>query len=166
MEILVKGISFHASPVDVRERVSLTGDMAIELLRSLHGEQAFSEALVINTCNRTEFYIVMDQGEFCFAHLLEHVSQVKGGSPTPEAGAFYERRGPAAVTHLFRVAASLDSQIVGEHEILGQVKSAYRQALSAGTAQLILNRLMHSAFRVGKRVQTETALGQGAASVA
>lgn len=166
MEISVVGINYRTAPVHVREKVSLPGDLARRLLDTIRTEKIFAEALVLDTCNRTEVYFVAnEQCRDPVAYLVAHIALLKQTSLTTDTSVFYRHDGQSAVTHLFRVAASLDSQIVGEHEILDQLKSAYRMALEAGTAKFMMNKLMHWALRVGKRVQTETELGRGTASV-
>ena len=165
MEVFVIGVSHHTAPVAVREAMALPGDLARRLLRAVHSENVLEEAMVLDTCNRTEVYFVSRRPEDALEYLLGHIGRLKGIGPADDVPAFYRHDGPAAVAHLFRVAAALDSQIVGEHQILGQIKGAYRVALEERTARFFLNKLMHWAFRVGKRVRTETDLGRGSASV-
>ena len=166
MNISVVGISHHTAPVEAREALALPGSLAAELLGVLKADKVFQESLVLDTCNRTEIYFVADGDKHPLKRLLEHISRVKSTEPLADTSALYMHEGRAAVEHLLRVAASLDSQIVGEHQILGQVKDAYRLAVNERTAKFFLNKLLHSAFRVGKRGQTETELGSGATSVA
>ena len=166
MEISVIGINHRSATVDVREQFSLPPELAKKLLVTIRGERIFAEALVLDTCNRTEIYFVSKGDEDSLSHLLGHMNQLKEGSAITESSAFYHYRGIEAVSHLFRVAGALDSQIVGEHQILGQLKNAYRQALDAGTVRFLLSKLLHWAFRVGKKVQSQTQLGRGSVSVA
>lgn len=165
-ELSVIGASHRTAPVEVRERLALAPDQAARVLAAMHAETAFDEAMLVSTCNRTEVYFVPRAAADPLAYVLDHVGRVKGARPEVDAEAFYRHDETDAVRHLFRVAASLDSQIVGEHEILGQVKDAYRLAVDARTTSALLNKLVHWAFRVGKRVRTETDLGAGSASVA
>ncbi len=165
MEISVVGTSFRTAPVHVRERLARTEDLARQLMRACLAEGVFEECLVLSTCNRTEVYSVTRDGRFSLPHLLRHIARLKGTDAVADASHFYRRDGLSAVAHLLRVTASLDSQIVGEHEILGQVKDAFRWATEAGTARFLLGRLMQRALRTGKRVRTETGLGAGCASV-
>lgn len=165
-ELSVIGISHRTAGVVLRERLALPSDAVTRLLSALRVENVFSESLVLATCNRTECYFVPHRPCDAVAYFVDHVAKVKGGTPVTETAAFYRYDDLEAVRHLFRVAASLDSQIVGEHQILGQVKDAYRRAVEARSAGFLLNKLLHWAFRVGKRVQTETGLGRGSASVA
>jgi len=162
----VIGLNHETAPVAVRERFALGSDLSRRLLKTIHTEDVFEEALVLDTCNRTEVYFVARHAEDPVAYLADHIGRLKGAATPREANLFYRYDGLDAVEHLFRVAASLDSQIVGEHQILGQVKDAYRLAVEGRTARFLLNKLLHWAFRVGKRVQTETDLGRGSASVA
>ena len=162
----VIGLSHRTAPVDVREQFALPDGLARRLLDDLHQGNVFEEALVLDTCNRTEVYFVDSGAAAPLDCLLDHIARLKRTRPAADVSAFYRHDGLAAVRHLFRVTASLDSQIVGEHQILGQVKDAYRLALEARMAKFLLNKALHSAFRVGKRVQTETELGRGSASVA
>ena len=165
VELSVIGTSHKTAPVEVRERLALSPGQVAAVLAAMHAEKTFDETLILSTCNRTEMYVVPRTGADPLACLLDHAARAKGAPPDAGAGIFYRLDDAEAVGHLFRVAASLDSQIVGEHEILGQVKDAYRLAIEARTAGFLLNKLLHAAFRVGKRVRTETDLGRGSAGV-
>jgi len=178
-ELSVIGLNHRTAPVALRERVALPADLVLHLLRRVHAEPVLEEALVLSTCNRTEFYVVARRAKDLLGYLLGHAAALRGAAPVadPKSGpglpvwvpgrsVFYRHEGSDAVRHLFRVAASLDSQIVGEHQILGQVKEAYRLAVEARTARFLLNKLLHAALRVGKRVLTETEIGRGSAGIA
>jgi len=165
-ELSVIGTSHQIAPVEVREGLALASDEAARVLAGIRAEKVFDEALLLSTCNRTEVYFVPRTDADPLAYFLDHVARVKSVRPAAGADIFYRRDDADAVRHLFRVAASLESQIVGEHEILGQVKDAYRLAVEARTTSALLNKLTHWALRVGKRVRTETDLGAGSASVA
>ena len=179
MEICVSGISHSSAPVHVRECFSLSGDLARQLLRAIRGHEAFEEALVLCTCNRTEVYFTSSLGQEAFDLLRALIGRTKqgstgvppvfatGGTPVlPPTSWFYHLTGPAAVAHLLRVATSLDSQVLGESQILNQLKNAYRMAREEQTIRFMLNKLMQRAFRAGKRVRTETELGCGSPSIA
>ncbi len=166
MDVSVIGISHHTASVADREQFSLSGNQDRELLRSLRAEGVFQEAMALSTCNRTEVYFATNNKEDSLGHLLDHIARVKGIETTIDSSAFYRYDGKPVIEHLFRVTGALESQIVGEHQILGQVKNAYRIALEERTARFFLNKMMHRAFRVGKRIQTETQLGCGSTSVA
>ena len=165
-ELCVIGLNHRTAPVAVREQFALPGDLALRLLRAFRAGPALEESLLLATCNRTELYAVPRAGHDPLAHFLEHLGHVRGGPVSADPAVFYRYDGLEAARHLFRVAASLDSQILGEHQILGQVKDAYRLAVEARTAGFLLNRLLHGSFRVGKRVQGETPLGRGSVGVA
>ena len=164
MEIVVAGVSSRA-PLEAREAVSLPGDLSRRMLLSLRRAAAFDEALVLNTCNRTEVCLVTNGRHWSPKDLLSRISRLKASDCAAAEPYFDVRRGLSAVDHLFRVAASLDSQLVGEHEILGQLKDAYRLSVETRASGFFLNRLLHRAFRVGGRVRCETSLCRGAASV-
>jgi len=154
------GLSHHTAPVDVRERLALPETRQTELLQAM--AQAPAEALLISTCNRVELYVVgpgEDLGERTRAALAEAAGQ-------DLAPYLYSHRGEAAVQHLFRVAASLDSMVLGEPQILGQVKDAFEQAQRLGAARGELARICAAAFGSAKRVRTETDLGRAATSMA
>ena len=165
MGIAVIGINHRTAPVNVRERLALPGGLAEQLLQAVRSESVLAEALVLDTCNRTEVYYLSKDRSSHLDYLLGHIAQLKGTSETANRSLFYHHRGTDAVSHLFRVAASLDSQIVGEYQILRQLKAAHRLALQAGTSRFVLNRLFRSAFQVGKQVQTQTQLGHGSVGV-
>ena len=162
----VIGANHRTAPVEVRERLALPGDLVRRLLQLMRADPAVEEAMVLATCNRTELYGVARKDHDLLGPFLDGVARLKESPPVTDTGIFYRKEGLEAVRHLLRVAASLDSQIVGEHQILGQVKDAYRQAVEARTTGFLLNKLLHRAFRVGKRVQTETDLGRGSAGIA
>ena len=165
MKLSVAGINHKSAPVEVRERFSLGEGDARRLLKAAVQDGVLREALVLNTCNRTEIYHVPHGGHLSAEELLGRVASTRAEALSGSKDAFYTYSGLQAVSHLFTVAASLDSQIVGEDEIQGQIKNAYRLAHRAGTTDVLLNKLFHRAFRVGKRVRSETMLNQGCASI-
>ncbi len=166
MPISVIGVDFRLAPVNVREQVALTQADVLSLLHTIHDERIFPEALILSTCNRTEFYFLTTPSQAeALPHLLSHLAQIKKAPVVLDESSFFRHDGPEAVRHLFAVASSLESQILGEHEILGQIKEAYRLACEARTAKFLFHKLLHWAFRTSKRVMTETDLGQGTASV-
>jgi glutamyl-tRNA reductase len=154
------GLSHHTAPVDVRERLLLPDDRQTELLQTM--AQAPAEALLISTCNRVELYVVGPS-----ADLHERTrTALTGAAGNDLAPYLYSHHGEAAVLHLFRVAASLDSMVLGEPQILGQVKDAFEQAQRLGAARGELARICAAAFGSAKRVRTETELGRAATSMA
>ena len=166
MELIATGLSFHTAPLAVRERASVPDERARTLLRFLVGHSGLSEAAVLSTCNRTEFYLTAPRAGLA-GEVGERLSRYLDPAGTSGiAGHLVTRTGADAVRHLFRVAAGLDSMVLGEHQILGQVKSAHRLAREAGTVDVALDFVLKRAIQVGKRVRTETGLGRGTGSVA
>jgi glutamyl-tRNA reductase len=164
--LLAVGVSHRSAPLALRERVELTKGRATALLASLTGRPEIDEAASLSTCNRTELYLVAtDVGD---AQRLATAALARTGGARPEelGAAIQTARGREAVRHLFRVAAGLDSMILGEGEIQGQVRRSYELALSLGTSGSITNRLFQDALRAGKRVRSETGISRHGASVA
>jgi len=158
--LVVVGLSHHTAPVNVRERLLLPDDQQTQLLQAM--AQAPSEALLVSTCNRVELYAVGPG-----ADLQERTRTALAGAAGNDLVPYlYAHHGEAAVLHLFRVAASLDSMVLGEPQILGQVKDAFEQAQRLGAARGELARICAAAFGSAKRVRTETELGRAATSMA
>jgi glutamyl-tRNA reductase len=163
-ELLCLGISHKTAPVAVRERLALTTKEAQQLCRELVETEAVREAVAISTCNRTEIYLVGDPVG-AETELLSRLAQRAGTRPTELTDAMYAPRNCDAARQLYRVVSGLESMIVGEAEIQGQAKRAYEAALEAGTTGPMTNRLFTAALQTGKRVRSETTIGQGRASV-
>lgn len=164
MRLFAVGLSHRTAPVELRERVDFTRGGVEAALSALASRGVGREAVVLSTCNRAEIYAVGETDVtadglglfFSDYHQLPHASV---------AGHLYVRRGIEAARHLFRVASGLDSLVVGEPQILGQVKAAYSAASERQFTGALTNRLFHSAFAAAKRVRSETGLGEGAVSV-
>jgi glutamyl-tRNA reductase len=165
MHLLLVGISHRTAPVDVRERLDFAANGLAAALAGLAARGSTCEAIVVSTCNRAEIYAACEDVEATRTDVAAFISEFNGVSPSAVAPHLYAALDFDAARHLFRVAAGLDSLVIGEPQILGQVKSAHAAAVSAQTAGPILNRLFHGSFAVGKRVRSETALGSGAVSV-
>jgi glutamyl-tRNA reductase len=163
--LIALGVSHKTAPVALRERLALPEGAAARFLAELVAAPAIHEAVVISTCNRTELYLVVTDPVEAESTALTALSRQAGMPPTDLFGRLYSLRGDEAARHLFSVAAGLDSMIVGEAEIQGQVKRAYELALVEGVTGPIANRLFRDALATGKRVRTETGLGQGRVSV-
>jgi glutamyl-tRNA reductase len=163
-ELLCLGISHKTAPVAVRERLALTAPEAQRLCQELVETEAIREAVAISTCNRTEIYLVGDPVG-AETELLSRLAQRAGTRPTELTDAMYAPRNCDAARQLYRVVSGLESMIVGEAEIQGQAKRAYEAALEAGTTGPLTNRLFTAALQTGKRVRSETALGEGRFSV-
>jgi glutamyl-tRNA reductase len=165
MHLLLVGISHRTAPVELRERLDFQARGVDNALRALGPRGATREALVLSTCNRAELYAVCDDLGGARNDLVSFLVDFHGVDRSAIAPHLYELSDLDVARHLFRVSAGLDSLVVGEPQILGQVKDAHGAAAAARTAGPVLNRLFHSSFGVGKRVRTETALGAGAVSV-
>lgn len=164
-ELFVVGISWRTAPVAVREQLAFREDELVGTLGSMVSQLPVAEALLISTCNRVEVYGVGRAGSDAPAAVRDFLAQQRGIKASAIAGHLYEHRGSDAVRHVFRVASSLDSLVVGEAQILGQLKDAYGVASSAGTSGSVLSRCLERAFGVAKRVRTETTIARGAANV-
>src|SRR5439155_17876281 len=165
MHLLLVGISHRTAPVDLRERVDFQTRGIGEALRGVVRSGSTDEAAIVSTCNRAELYVSCEDATAARADLAIFVSEFHGVPREELAPHLYDLQDLDAARHLFRVAGGLDSLVIGEPQILGQVKEAHTLASQARTAGPVLNRLFHSSFAVGKRVRTETALGAGAVSV-
>jgi glutamyl-tRNA reductase len=167
MEILLIGVNHRTAPVELRERVAFRPEQAVRATEELRSRGVLDEAVVLSTCNRSELYGVASaaaqdalgalEGYFSAIHLLP---------PAELNGCLYRHRNLDAARHLFRVASGLDSMLLGEAEILGQVRQAYTQALEHHATGPVLNRLFQGALEIGKRVRAETELGARPMSVA
>jgi glutamyl-tRNA reductase len=167
VRILLVGVNHRTAPVELRERVVFPADVAGRAACELRAGRGFSEAVVFSTCNRTEAYAVAPEPASNAEEALGgFLSDFHGVSREELDASLYRYRDTDAVEHLFRVAAGLDSMLLGEAEILGQVREAYKAAVDAGTTGPVLNRLFQGALEVGKRVRAETDLGTRPMSVA
>jgi glutamyl-tRNA reductase len=164
-EILALGVSHKTAPLDLRERLSLTEGRAVAALRELTEGATITEAAAISTCNRTELYLVVSDPVEAESEALGVLTRKAGTPPTELLGHLYSLRGEDASRHLLRVTAGLDSMIVGEAEIQGQVKRAYELALVEGATGPILNRLFRGALAAGGRARNETAIGERGVSI-
>ena len=165
VELLVLGISHKTAPVALREKLALTDVQAERVCRELVETDVVAEAVAISTCNRTEIYLVAADAVDAESELLSKLARRAGIRPTELAGIVYSPRNCDAARHLYRVTSGLESMIVGEAEVQGQVKRAYEAALAAGTTGPLTNRLFTAALQTGKRVRTETELGAARTSV-
>ena len=163
--LLAIGASHKTAPLALRERLALPEGRAAHVLREIVSHEEIREAVAISTCNRTEIYMVVGDPVEAESEALGCVARQVGMRPTELMSSLYSLRDDEAVRHLFEVAAGLDSMIVGEAEVLGQVKRAYELALVEGATGPIANRLFRDAIATGKRVRTETALGRAHDSV-
>jgi glutamyl-tRNA reductase len=164
-ELIALGISHKTAPVALREKLALTELQAERFCQELAEPGVVQEAVVISTCNRTEFYVVAADAVQAESELLTRLARRTGIRPTELAAMVYTPRNCDAARHLYRVTSGLESMIVGEAEVQGQVKRAYEAALGAGTTGPLTNRLFTAALQTGKRVRTETEIGASRLSV-
>jgi glutamyl-tRNA reductase len=159
-ELLAIGVSHKTAPVEVRERLALPEARAVDFVRDLRGAAEVHEAVAISTCNRTELYLVVGDPVEAESTVLAMLASQAGIRPTGLASAIYSHRNCEAARHLYRVTAGLESMIVGEAEIQGQIKRAYDAALAKDAVGPLTNHLFKAALAAGKRVRTETAIGE------
>jgi glutamyl-tRNA reductase len=164
-EILTLGVSHRTASLELRERIALPEGRAVGVLNELDATPTIHEAAALSTCNRTELYLVAGDPVAAESAALGLLAGEAGIRPTELFGKLYSLRGADAASHLFSVTAGLDSMIVGEAEIQGQVKRAYELALVEGATGPILNRLFRGALAAGKRVRSETRVGEGGVSM-
>jgi glutamyl-tRNA reductase len=167
MAIVLIGLNHKTAPVAVRERLAFTEEACAEGLRVLVDGEIVNEGLIFSTCNRVEVLAATGNERLLEGRerIEEFLSQSRCLPQEDFSGHLYSHADDAAVRHVFRVASSLDSMVVGEPQVLGQVRRAYSLAVEAGTAGRVLNRLVHQAFRVAKRVRTETGIASSAVSI-
>ncbi|MES2659202.1 MAG: glutamyl-tRNA reductase [Verrucomicrobiota bacterium] len=164
MELLCLGLNHRTAPVEVRERFAV-GTPKLGLASTELAELAeAAEAVVISTCNRTEFYLAAEDARAAFVKIETRLAE-KIQVDSSVAAHFYRMEKSDAARHLCRVVSGLDSMMLGETEIFGQVKQAYQSALDAGATGIVLNKLFQRAFGVGKKVRTETSIQEGSTSV-
>ena len=165
LEILLIGVNHRTAPVELREKLAFATAETEHALLTLRKLSFVHEVLLISTCNRVEVLITTNQAETASQEIPAHIAEWKSMPLSRLKPAVYIYAGDEAVRHLFRVTASLDSMVLGEPQILGQVKEAYKKAVEAKTTGVILNRLMHKAFSIAKRVRSETGIGGHAVSI-
>ncbi len=164
-ELLALGVSHKTAPLELRERMALTEGRAVGVLGELLERGEILEAAAISTCNRTELYLYAADPVGAEAAALGLLSREAGIQPTELVGSLYSLRGAAAAEHLFRVTSGLDSMIIGEAEVQGQVKRAYELALVEGATGPVLNRVFRAALAAGKRARTETGISERSLSI-
>jgi glutamyl-tRNA reductase len=166
MSIVVIGLSHRTSPVEMRERFAFAEARIPEALQKLRSEGIAREAVILSTCNRVELYIATSLEPAHAGTKLKEFLGTVHAHPTPEGEELYALQEPHSVHHLFKVACGLDSMVLGETEILGQLKKAYDLALQSGHTGARLNKAFQRAFNVAKQVRTETNIQRGSISVA
>ncbi|HTG02096.1 MAG TPA: glutamyl-tRNA reductase [Nitrospirota bacterium] len=165
MGIVVVGLSYKTAPVDVREKLSFPEATVPEALKSLMAYEGIRESLILSTCNRVEIYCVVHDTAHDVEQIRKFISDYHKLSPQSLKDALYVQSDADGVRHAFRVASSLDSMVVGEPQILGQLKDAFDIALKTKTTGAVLNKLLKKAISVAKRVRTETKIAESAVSI-
>lgn len=167
MSITLVGLNHKTAPVSVRERLAFTDEACAAGLRALVDGEVVREGLIVSTCNRVEVLTATgsEQSADSVTRIIKFLSECRSISAETFSTHLYHHEDDAAVRHVFRVASSLDSMVVGEPQVLGQVRRAYSLAVTAGTAGRVLNRLVHQALHVAKRVRTETGIAASAVSI-
>src|SRR4026209_2040628 len=167
MSIVLIGVNHKTAPVEIRERFAFNDEECAAGLRQLVDGEVVREGLIVSTCNRVEILgaTTSDKLEFGAGRIQQFLDTSGHLPPGFLEAHLYSHTDEEAVRHLFRVASSLDSMVVGEPQILGQVRHAYALGVEAGTVGRVLNRLVHHTFRVAKRVRTETGIAANAVSI-
>jgi len=165
LRIVVLGISHKTAPVEIRELFSFSKESLESGVRLLREKDHIEECVILSTCNRVEIYAVSENVELCLESMKGFLSEFHGVPQETFSPYIYYSIGHMAVRHLFKVASSIDSMVVGEPQVLGQVKESYKISAGQGTTGLILNRLFHTSFFVAKRIRTETGIGSHAVSI-
>jgi glutamyl-tRNA reductase len=165
MNLLALGANHTTAPIDIREQLYFTEKELPGAYKALLDTYGFKEAVIVSTCNRTEIYAVCDPFAMRYGDLMEFIAERKRSREIVKPGYFYRQFASGAANHLFRVASGVDSMIVGDIQILAQLKESYYYAERQKATGFFANRLFHTAFRVGKRARTETEIGEGAVSI-
>lgn len=165
MNIVVVGLSHKTAPVEIREKVSFPSEKMPDYLHDLIDRKGVTEGVILSTCNRVEVIAITSHIQDGIEELKTFIAESNGISRDRLANHLYSHTSEDAIKHLFRVASSLDSMVVGEPQILGQMKDAYQYALEHNVTGIILNKLFSKAFSVAKRVRTETNIASSAVSI-
>ena len=165
MSILVIGVNHRTSPLALLERLTLAPESLGKAVSGLAQRDNIREAVVLSTCNRTEVYVVTELFHGAYGDVRDFLCEISNLSVDELTPHLYSQHDAAAVSHLFAVAAGLDSAVLGESEILGQVKTAWEAAQFEGAARSSLNLLFRSAVETGKRARSETTISRGTASI-
>ena len=165
MQLVLVGLSHKTAPIDIREKLTFPAERQAEALGVLTGGEEIAEAVILSTCNRTEIYVVAATEDGGVESVIEFMAEYHTLDRHELTRYLYIVKGEAVVRHLFRVVASLDSMVVGEAQILHQVKEGYECAFEGGGTGRAFNKLFRQSFEVGKRVRTETAIGESAVSI-
>lgn len=171
-DIILIGLNHKTAPIELREKLSFTSEETLFALETLKKDPDIKEVLVFSTCNRTEVLFIPETPETVdqtqkdqTGKTIEFIARHKNIKSSEFENALYIHKGEDAIRHLFRVASSLDSMMIGEPQILGQIKQSYRVAVEKGCSGVLLNRLMHKSFSIAKKIRRETGIGDNAVSI-
>jgi glutamyl-tRNA reductase len=164
MTLLAVGINYNTAPIAIRERLAFPAEILHNTLKNLWNIQEINEAAILSTCNRTEFYFQAENDDQ--TPLINWIADTKNLNPADFSPYLYSHKDSQSIRHMFRVACGLDSMILGEPQILGQMKSAYHAAYQAGTLGRNLSKLFQHTFSAAKKVRTDTAIGSSPVSIA
>ncbi|MBI4531518.1 MAG: glutamyl-tRNA reductase [Candidatus Latescibacteria bacterium] len=165
MRIIVVGLSHKTAPVETRDKVALSGQTLTDVLHELKGSPLLHECVILSTCNRTEVYATTKDPDTAHTVLIDFFCRFDPQEAETIRQSLFFLRDRSAIQHIFEVACGLDSMVVGEPQVTGQVKEAHAIALASGTTGVLLNRLFQTATEVSKRARTETEIGAGAVSI-
>ncbi len=165
LEIVLLGLNHKTAPVELREKLAFSSEEAIDAIEALQQKPILKEVLLFSTCNRVEILLATQNSSDAATAVKTFFSEFKNIPTSQFESSLYIHEGDQAIRHIFRVASSLDSMIVGEPQILGQYKDAYRTATKQKSSGVILNRLLHKAFFVAKKVRNETGIADSAVSI-
>lgn len=164
MTLLAVGINYNTAPIAIRERLAFPAEILHNTLKNLWNVHEISEAAILSTCNRTEFYFQAENDDH--TALINWIADTKNLNPADFSPYLYSHTDSQSIRHMFRVACGLDSMILGEPQILGQMKTAYHAAYKAGTLGRNLSKLFQHTFSAAKKVRTDTAIGSSPVSIA
>ena len=165
LDIVLLGLNHKTAPIELRELLSFSKEEAVAVMEGLQKCPDINEVMLISTCNRVEVLLTTSNTINAVNSVKTYISEFKKIPTSKFAEALYMHDGEEAIRHIFRVASSLDSMMVGEPQILGQIKDAYLTAILKKTSGVILNRLLHKTFFIAKRVRSETGIGDHAVSI-
>jgi len=165
VEIILLGLNHKTAPIEIRERLSVSKEETAAMLDAIKASASVNEVVLFSTCNRIEFLMAAGDKTDAVETAKRYLSEFKNVPVSKFEDSIYIHEGDEAVRHIFRVASSLDSMMVGEPQILGQIKEAYFTATKRKTSGVILNRLLHRTFFTAKRIRTETGIGDHAVSI-
>jgi len=165
MNIIIVGLNHKTAPVEIRESLAFSSEDSVSALNSLISKSFLLETIIISTCNRVEILAICTNSDIGINQIKDFFCEFKNVKLEQFESALYVYKDKNAVRHLFRVASSLDSMIIGEPQILGQIKNSYQISIKKKTSGVILNKLLHRTFFIAKRVRSETGIGDHAVSI-